>query len=59
MRLEQEHVNNVQLVDESVLLVFLPYACAESRYGQGHVVHGLDLGGLSGFSITVSVWRGS
>ncbi len=49
MRLEQKHVNHAQLADEAVLLVFLPYPRAERRYGQGHVVHGLDLRRLSVF----------
>jgi len=46
MALEEQHVHDRQLVDESVLLELLAQPRADDRYRQRDIVHGLDLGCL-------------
>lgn len=46
VRLEQQHVDGLQLVDEAVSLEFLPYLGAQRGDGEVEGVHGLDFGGL-------------
>lgn len=46
VRLEQENVHDGQLVRKSVSLKLLSHSGSDRRDGHGHVVHGLDLGGL-------------
>jgi hypothetical protein len=47
VRLEQQHVDRLQLLHVSVSLELLPYLCADGGDGEVERVHGLDLGCLS------------
>ena len=46
VRLEQENIHDGQLVRKSVSLKLLSHSGSDRRDGHGHVVHGLDFGGL-------------
>jgi hypothetical protein len=46
MGLEQENVNNREFVHKSLSLEFLSHTGSDGGDRHGHVVHGLDFGGL-------------
>lgn len=46
MGLEEKNVYNRELVHKSLSFEFLPHTGSDGGDGHGHVVHGLDFGGL-------------
>lgn len=50
--LKEQHIDDGQFVDVSMLLELFSHSCPDDRHWQRDVIHGLDLGSLR--SITIS-----